>query len=188
MGKLKHYLEKGVVYYVTSVTYKREKIFSDVFAARFMLVTIAYHKYIFEFNLFGYVIMPDHFHILLQPSDRYPLPIIMKHIKGNFARKYNEWQRGNCSPDVPFVTGRRELIPAYRRKKGVIYIPVWQEGYYETVMRDEQDMINRLNYMHNNPVRKGLVETPDKYEFSSYHQYFGVTRERIQIPIDKIPL
>ena len=183
---LKHYLEKGAVYYVTSVTYNRKDIFSDTLSARFLLVTIVYHKYILEFNLFGYVIMPDHFHILLQPSERYDLPQIMKYIKGNFARKYNEWH----SPDISDTPGRAELIPHYKRVKDAVvsYIPVWQRGYYETVMRDEKDIINRLNYMHNNPVRKGLVETPDQYEFSSFHQYYGTPREKIQIPIDKIQL
>lgn len=177
---LKHYLEKGAVYYVTSVTYNRKDIFSDTLSARFLLVTIAYHKYILEFNLFGYVIMPDHFHILLQPSERYALPQIMKYIKGNFARKYNEWH----SPP-----GSRRLNADYKwDSRGYCYVPVWQEGYYETVMRDEKDIINRLNYMHNNPVRKGLVETPDQYEFSSFHQYYGTPREKIQIPIDKIQL
>lgn len=171
---LKHYIEKGAVYYVTSVTYRRKEIFSEVLPARFLLITIAYHRYILEFKLFGYVIMPDHFHFLIQPSEKYSLPQIMKFIKGNFARKYNEWY------------GRRQLIAAYKSaEKGILYKPVWQEGYYETLMRDEKDVINRLNYMHNNPVRKGLVKSPDEYEFSSYHQYYGVNREKIQIPIDR---
>ncbi len=160
MVTLKHFIEKGAVYYVTSVTRNRREIFFDEFAARFLLITIAYHKYILEFSLFGYVIMPDHFHILLQPNDKYQLSKLMNYIKGNFARKYN----------------------LYRSEKGHI----WQEGYFETVMRSEKDVINRLNYMHNNPVRKNLVKEPKNYEFSSYNQYYGIKREKIQIPIDKL--
>lgn len=187
---LKHYIEKGAIYYVTSVTYQRKEIFAQVLPARFLLIVIAYHKYIFEFNLFGYVVMPDHFHILIQPSERYGLPKIMQGIKGNFARKYNEWYRFNHIPGIT-STGSRHLSADYKYKKGnkgILYKPVWQEGYYETVMRTEKDIINRLNYLHNNPVRKGLVKNPDQYEFSSYHQYYGKTRQRIQIPIDKIML
>lgn len=159
---LKHYLEKGFVYYVTSVTYLREGIFLDEISARFLLITIAYHKFLLDFKLFAYVVMPDHFHIIIQPSDEYPLPKIMNFIKGNFARKYNE---------------------IHKRKN-----PVWQKRYYETVMREEKDIVHRINYTHNNPVRKGIVLEPKDYEFSSYHQYFGQVRQKIQIPIDKIPL
>lgn len=157
---IKHFIEKGAIYYTTSVTKNRKEIFTDIFAARFLLVTIAYHRYILGFSLFGYVIMPDHFHILIQPSDDYPLPKIMNYIKGNFARKYNFWhnQKGH----------------------------VWQEGYYETALRKEKDIIEKLNYTHNNPVRQGLVQEAKDYEFSSYHQYYSETREKIQIPIDKL--
>jgi putative transposase len=188
---LKHYFEKGAIYYVTSVTYKRRKIFTDVTTARFLLATIMYHKYILEFNLFGYVIMPDHFHILIQPSERYSLAQIMKYIKGNFARKYNEWhynntQSNHCSWSLSSDYNYNDNVDYKRDYRGWVYIPVWQEGYYETVMRAEKDVLNRLNYMHNNPVRKGLVDEPSKYEFSSWHQYFGKTREKIQIPIDKL--
>ena len=109
---LKHYFEKGAIYYVTSVTYKRRKIFTDVTTARFLLATIMYHKYILEFNLFGYVIMPDHFHILIQPSERYSLAQIMKYIKGNFARKYNEWQLNTSG-----TQGSRHLSADYKRYK-----------------------------------------------------------------------
>ncbi|MCX7996129.1 MAG: transposase, partial [candidate division WOR-3 bacterium] len=169
-------IEKGAVYYVTSVTYKRKDVFSDVSSARFLLITIAYHRYILDFKLFGYVVMPDHFHILVQPSERYDLPKIMKHIKGNFARKYNEWHiqkpsSAELNNNIPKLGSRRLNADYKKDSRGYYYLPVWQEGYYETVMRDEKDVINRLNYMHNNPVRKGLVKNPDEYEFSSYHQY-----------------
>jgi len=140
----------------------REKIFLDEVAARFLLITIAYHKYILDFKLFAYVIMPEHFHIIIQPSDEYPLSKIMNFIKGNFSRKYNQ---------------------IYNRTN-----PVWQRRYYETVLRSEKGMINKIDYIHKNPVRKGLVTDLSYYEFSSYNQYFGETREKIQIPIDKILL
>jgi hypothetical protein len=42
--------------------------------------------------------------------------------------------------------------------------------------------------MHNNPVKRGLVNSAEEYEFSSYHQYYGEPRQNIQIPIDKIVL
>ncbi len=89
--RLKHYFEQGNIYFVTSITKDRKEIFVDIKAARFLLLTIAYFKYILDFLLFGYVIMLDHFHLLLQPSEKNPLSKIMRYIKGNFARKYNEW-------------------------------------------------------------------------------------------------
>jgi putative transposase len=92
-----------------------------------------------EFKLFGYVVMPDHFHLLIQPSKKFSLSEILRFIKGNFSRKYNE----------------------FTNKKG----EVWQRGFYDIAMRDEKDIIRWLEYIHYNPVKKGLVSSPDKYEF-----------------------
>ncbi len=160
--KLKHFFQKEGVYFVTSVTYLRRKIFLEPINARFLLATISYHRFILEFKLFGYVIMPEHFHIIIAPSEKYSLSKIMNFIKGNFARKYNQ---------------------IYKKTDHV-----WQRRYYETVLKDKKELINRINYIHNNPVRQKLVIDVKDYEFSSYRQYFGETREKMQIPIDKFVL
>lgn len=161
MSKLKHYLKIGDVYYVTSVTMRRQRLFRNRRTCFLLLSNIAYHRYMLDFSLIGYVIMPDHFHLILQPQNRYfSLDKIMNFIKGNFARKYNQLNK---------VSGH-----------------VWQKGYYETVLRTERDLFNRLNYTHNNPVRKGLVEKAEDYEFSSARQYLKNYRKTFQIPIDPI--
>ncbi|MFQ3675319.1 MAG: transposase [Endomicrobiia bacterium] len=160
MNKIKRYLEQGTIYFITSVTKDRLPIFKDKFSAQFLVSCISYHKFVLEFNLFGYVIMPEHFHILIQPSKKYNLSEILRFIKGNFARKYNEFKNQKCE--------------------------VWQRGFYDIAMRDSKDVFRWLEYMHYNPVKKGLVETPEKYEFSSWWQYFGSKRGTIFVPIDSI--
>lgn len=92
----------------------------------------------------------------------------MNYIKGNFSRKYNEF----FNPKIEEHS----------------HLPVWQKEYYDSVIRNEKDFIEKLNYIHYNPVKRALVKSPNEYEFSSYHQYFGEEREKIQIPIDKILL
>ena len=102
--------------------------------------------------------MPDHFHLLIQPSEKHNLSEILRFIKGNFARKYNE------------------II----KQKG----DLWQRSFYEIAMRDSKDVLRWLEYMHYNPVKKGLVTFPEKYEFSSWWQYFGSKRGTVFVPID----
>lgn len=187
MSNIHHYLETGAVYFVTSNTKNREKLFAELLAARFLLVCISYHKFILDFKLFGYVIMPEHFHFLIQPSEKYNLSVIMRFIKGNFARKYNGWKG---KTELIQQNSRRDLSPAYLNdgyvKKRARYQSVWQERFYETAMRNENDIFHWLEYMHNNPVKKGLVGSPAEYEFSSYSQYYGQKRRTVQIPIDPL--
>jgi len=159
MAKIKRYQKENYVYYVTSVTKYRRPIFRDTIYARHLLGCIAYFHFTLDFKLLGYVIMPDHFHLLIQASKNC-ISRIMKLIKGNFARRYNE------------------LL----EQKGSI----WQRRFYDNVLRDKKQIQKKLIYMHRNPLIKGLVDNPGDYEFSSYQQYNKGARKYFQIPIDPI--
>ncbi len=159
MTKIRRYVEVGGVYFITSVTKNRLPLLVGI-SARFMVVNLIYHKYLLDYKLFGYVVIPDHFHMLLQPSEKYNISKIMNLIKGNFSRKYNE------------IHSREGMT-------------VWQQGFYDRTMRDIKEINQWLEYMHWNPVKKKLVKSPGEYEFSSYHQYYGTARESVYAPIDK---
>jgi putative transposase len=143
----KHSLEPSAAYFITSVTYNRQPFFQDHTASRLLLITLQYYKYYLDYRLYAFVIMPDHFHMLLQPAHEYPLPTIMNKVKGNFSNKYNR------------LKGRQGTV--------------WQAGYYDEGIRDYQGLIKRIEYIHNNPVRAQLTTSPDQYEFSSYGYYYG---------------
>jgi REP element-mobilizing transposase RayT len=53
------------------------------------------------------------------------------------------------------------------------------DEYYDYVIRDEKDLIKHLNYIHNNPVKRGLVENPEKYFWSSANSIFENDLEKI---------
>jgi len=97
------------------------------------------------FNLYGYVVMPNHFHALIRPDGNTTISDIMRNIKSYSAKLISE----ACS------------------RKG----SVWQSRFYDRLVRDERDFLAKLEYMHNNPVRAGLAENPHDYEFSSYTCY-----------------
>ena len=147
MRKLRHYYEPGMAYFITSVTAGRKPLFLERLTCLFFLACLEYNKYVFSYKVYGFVVMPDHFHLAIQPSPDTTISQIMKHVKGNFARKYNYIRKGKNS--------------------------IWQKSYYEKAIRGEAQLMNKIIYMHNNPIKDGLVEKPEDYEFSSYHYYCG---------------
>lgn len=147
MNGLRHYDSPGSIYFITTVTKRHQTLFYSAQACRFLPVCLEYHKYIFQYNLYGFVIMPEHLHFIIQPSGSFKISKIMNHIKGNFARKYNVLRGVNES--------------------------IWQEGYFDEGIRSTRQFINELNYMHYNPVRRGLVALPEDYTYSSYRYYHG---------------
>jgi hypothetical protein len=84
----------------------------------------------------------------------------MKMIKGSFARKLNK------------ATGQVSKV--------------WQKGFYDEIIRDNLHLLRVLEYMHNNPLKTGLVTSPEEYLFSSYNHYFQTLYQPNQIiEIDK---
>ena len=89
------------------------------------------------YDCYAAIVMPDHVHLLLQPMEGITLSRIMHGIKGVSAHKINQ----------------------YRNTKGSI----WQEESYDRIVRDGNEFDNKLNYMYNNPIKKGLIEEPEIY-------------------------
>jgi REP element-mobilizing transposase RayT len=95
-----------------------------------------------RYQLHAAVVMPDHVHLLLTPlRDEkgwpYGLPAILKALKGTSARSINKLS-GSCGP-------------------------VWQEESFDHVLRSQESFAEKLEYIRQNPVRRGLVRKPDDY-------------------------
>jgi len=82
--------------------------------------------------------MPDHVHMLLQPNEGMALPRIMRGVKGVSARLVNQ-RRGSRGQ-------------------------VWQDEWFDRIIRDDEEVHEKLVYMLNNPVKRGLVEDPWTYD------------------------
>jgi putative transposase len=131
---------ENACYFVTSVVRNRAPVLQGQWAHLFR-ETLYDCRERYDFALLGYCIMPDHFHALLAPSKRNTISQVMRYIKGRFARLLNCRQGSDG--------------------------PVWQEGFYETMVLDEAELLEKLDYMWSNPVRKGLASSPEEYEHSS---------------------
>lgn len=93
------------------------------------------------YSLLAVVIMPDHVHLILIPKSGYSLSQIMKGMKGKSAREINK----------------------LRNAKGSI----WQDESFDRIIRDEDELIEKLNYMLNNPLKAGL--TNDAWNYHGWY-------------------
>jgi putative transposase len=103
-------------------------------------------------ELHAAVVMPDHVHLLLTPlRDEkgwpYSLPTILKLLKGTLARSVNKLQGSNG--------------------------PVWQEESFDHVLRSQESFEQKLEYLRQNPVRRGLAKKPEDYRWLWIEQTGG---------------
>jgi len=109
-----------------------------------------------RYRLLAWVVMPNHVHVLFQPMEGWTM-----------ARIVTSWKS---------FTGRRlsSLLPALPGSNAVHR--VWHREYWDRFIRDERHLNSAREYIHNNPVKAGLVRCPEEWEWSSARLEPGVPR------------
>ena len=159
---------EGHIYYITIVVYNRQCIFTRPSFIIPLYDSLNFYRYEQEFKLLGYVIMPDHIHLIIWPFGKTNVPDIM--------RDYKKFTSTRIIRQAT-VENIKEWINAFQQagqETGRSANKVWQDSYWDVNIYTERFLRQKLNYIHRNPIRSGLVEKPEDYPYSSYRNYvFG---------------
>jgi putative transposase len=128
-------------FFVTSVTNGRRPILQSEKMARLLIDVLQDNRRKGRFLPHEFVIMPDHFHLILTPAEDVPLEKSLQYIKGGFSFR-----------------AKRELGYAFL---------IWQESFTNHRIRDAEDYDRHREYVHENPVEAGLCKAPQDYPYSS---------------------
>jgi REP element-mobilizing transposase RayT len=101
----------------------------------------------FGMRIYGYVIMPEHAHLLVNELPQATLAEAIHFLKLSFAKRLHS-QRGTMESSS-----------------------FWQKRYYDRNVRDAREFTVKLRYLHRNPVRRGLVKEPADWKWSSFRHY-----------------
>lgn len=162
---IKHFVIEGHIYYVTTNVYNRLPIFTRPSFIIPLLDSLNYYRYQHHCKLLGYVIMPDHIHVILFPIGESQL--------GDFMRDFKRFTSGRLVRQVK-VEGITEWSNAFAKAGEATNRgenKVWQDDYWDKNIYSEKFLRQKLNYIHRNPVRANLVAEPDGYPYSSYRNY-----------------
>ncbi|MCD6527709.1 MAG: transposase [Desulfuromonas sp.] len=146
----------GGSFFFTLVTENRRPIFASKEAVAVLREAMRHVKNSRPFDINAAVIFPDHIHCIwtLPPDD------------ADFSTRWRlikTWFTKHCDPSL------RDNPNRVRTAKGGQSI--WQQRYWEHQLRDEQDFIRHVEYIHFNPVKHGLVASVNEWPYSSFHRY-----------------
>lgn len=108
----------------------------------------------YGFYICGYVVMPEHVHLLVSEPERTSLYTAVQMLKQNVARSLPR-----------LVTNH----------------PFWQTRYYDFNVWSEEKRVEKLRYVHRNPVKRGLVESPEDWLWSSFRHYVSGYKSAVEI-------
>ncbi|MDH3890149.1 MAG: transposase [candidate division Zixibacteria bacterium] len=143
MSILRRFHSTHSICFITCVTYQRRPILAEHVDLLWTAVHNVRKQTHFEVN--AYAILPDHFHLVLDP------------LQGDFTKIM---QRAKMSFGMLF-----------RKKMGLSSGRVWQHRYWDHMIRDQEDMNNHIDYIHYNAVKHGLVDSPSEWEHSSFGKF-----------------
>lgn len=165
----------NLFHYVTTVTHRRTRLFSCDIYCDLLIQAIAKTRADLPFKLVGYVIMPDHVHLLLNPLER-DIRKTMNLVKGRAARSILTEIRNRNDKDL-----LRKLGYSGRSSRGQTH-RVWQRGFSSIDIESDKFIRQKLGYIHMNPVRAGLVDHPAKWKYSSCGAF--LPKGTVEVPIE----
>ena len=172
--KPQHYTAEGHIHYLTFSCYKKLWLFKSPTLYSSFVQNLAKAKEGLSFSLYGYVVMPNHVHLLVYPNQDVSISGILTAIKRPFSFQALDYLRNRWP----------ELYENLHVRKGARQVRrFWQAGggYDRNIYRDKT-FVKTLEYVHFNPVRKGLVGSPMDWKWSSARFY--QTREADPIEVD----
>ena len=139
-SRLKHYQQTHQLHYITFTCFHRAPYLQTAEARDLFVYTFERVRVWYGFYVVGYVVMPEHVHLLISEPERKTLAVALQMLKQIVSRKLHRIPCGG---------------------------PFWQARYYDFNVWSERKRVEKLRYIHENPVRRGLAEKAEDWRWSS---------------------
>lgn len=169
--------EPDTFHYITSVTFNRVPIFRSEKTCEIFVEQLGEVREKFPYKLIGYVVMPDHFHLIVNLKDDDTEKFLLR-LRGLSARKIVAWLA-----DGNYLSSLEKLKLKFQQKRQHKYA-VWQKKPLIVDLYSHKFLRQKLKYIHLNPVRAGLCEHPAEWKWSSCRAYMPHKPNEVPIEID----
>ncbi len=137
---LRRFQQAGTFHFLTFSCYCRRPYLRSAIARDLFEASLERIRRRYLFLVVGYVVMPEHVHLLVNEPTRGTLDRVMQALKLSVSRRQ-------------------------------AHTPFWQARYYDFNVWNPEKTTEKLNYMHRNPVKRGLVTTSEDWAWSSFRHY-----------------
>lgn len=162
------------LHFITCSCYRRQPQLHTARRRNLFLRILEEARRKYRFVVHGYVLMPEHFHLLISEPETGDPSVVMKVVKERFTRQLNQRRKPACSAQATLWDSTPD--------------PVWQKRFYDFNVWSERKRLEKLRYMHRNPVKRGLVIEPEQWKWSSFRAYWNGERGLVRVNYQEWPL
>ncbi len=158
---LKRYTGKGHLHFLTFSCYRRRPLLASAQARNLFVHALGIIRERWKFLLVGYVVMPNHMHLLIGEPERGTPSTVLQVLKQRVSRDLRKRGRRKAAGQLslPFAGGDSGLLH------------FWQPRFHDFNVHSAKKRREKLVYMHSNPVKRGLVKSPADWLWSSFSFY-----------------
>ena len=128
-------------YFITACTFQKEQLLHSERMAQLLMDVLQAYRSQEKYLLHEFVLMPDHFHLLLTPL--FTLERALQLIKGGFSFR--------------------------AKREAGFHGEIWEKSFYDRRVRDWKEYLTFRQYIHQNPIKRQLAKNPQDYLYSSAH-------------------
>lgn len=164
----------GHLHFITFSCYRRLPLLGAARSRTIFVEVLGEIRQRHKFKLVGYVVMPEHVHLLMgEPATGTP-STVMQMLKQRVSRLLRARYRRRAPKSQMRLWAEHQIEQR----------SFWQKRFYDFNVWTQKKKIGKLTYMHMNPVKRGLVARPDQWIWSSYSAY--QEKGQVLIPIDRV--
>jgi putative transposase len=177
----KRYNDAGQAHALTFSCFQRQPFLSKDGSRQWLVDAIDRARSRHHFHVWAYVIMPEHAHLLIWPTERdYDVSQILNSIKQSVSKR----ALIHVQRHAPSFLQRM----ADRQPNNDVHYRFWQRGGgYDRNIIEPASAHQQIEYMHNNPVRRGLCARPEDWYWSSAASYMGICEGPLIIDRASLP-
>jgi len=157
---LKRYTGRKDLHFISFCCYHRRRLLESVRSRNLVIQILDEVRAKYGFSLVGYVIMPEHVHLLISESAAVPPAKVVQVFKQRVSRRMGGKKRSKKNQ-----LALRFLEPPVGLRR------FWQRRYYDFNVYSRKKLWEKLHYMHENPVEERLVQHPRDWPWSSWSNY-----------------
>lgn len=148
------------LHFITFSCYHRQPLLDTARRRDLFLTVLEQVRRRYGWVVLGYVVMPEHVHLLVSEPPQRKLATAIQALKLGFARR---------------------VLAEQRRHQVTQPLRIWQARYYDFNVNTPAKRVEKLRYLHRNPVRRGLVQAPEQWVRSSFRSYALAEAGPVQI-------
>ena len=159
-NKLIRHYGRGHLHFITFCCYRRLPLLGSVRARNVFVQILGDVRERYQFSLAGYVVMPEHIHLLIPEPPKTTPSVVIQVLKQRVSPRLRRKKRKSSAQFQLSFLNAEDSLPRF-----------WQRRFYDFNVWSLKKRVEKLHYMHMNPLKRKLVDHPKDWPWSSFSFY-----------------